>query len=184
MTSASAYLARMSAVLSLAVVLGSSAPAQQDSILRTPKPTFKPFVFYGGNVYLSFGSGTTIGVSPMVGMYFTPQLSAGVGVTYIYYTRDDLKSNVYGGRLMARYDIIPQIYAKTEFSYLVYNDTFKGVDIGSTSVPYLFVGGGYRQPIGPRSYLELDIMFDVLRNENSQYNNWEPLISVGVSVGV
>jgi len=184
MTRSSRLLTRTGAALALVVILGTSTQAQQDSSLQASKPSFTPFVFYGGNIYLSFGSGTTLGVSPMVGMYFTPQLSAGVGVTYIYYTRDDLKSNVYGGRLMARYDIIPRIYAKTEFSYLVYNDTFKGVDIGSTSVPYLFVGGGYRQPIGPRSYLELDIMFDVLRNENSQYNNWEPLISVGVSVGV
>ena len=66
----------------------------------------------------------------------------------------------------------------------MYNDTFKGVDIGSTSVPYLFVGGGYRQPIGPRVFFEVDVMFDVLRNENSQYRNWEPMIGVGVSVGV
>jgi len=175
---------RFTATLVLVALYATSGMAQQDSVRQLPQQSFKPFVFYGGNVYLSFGSGTTIGASPMVGMYLTPQLGVGIGATYIYYTRDELKSHVYGGRLMARYNIVPQVYAKTEFSYLVYNDTFKGVDIGSTSVPYLFVGGGYRQPIGPRAFLEVDVMFDVLRNENSQYRNWEPLIGVGVSVGV
>ena len=184
MTLSARLFTRTSAVLALVVMLGTSGQAQQDSTLQASKPSFKPFVFYGGNVYLSFGSGTTIGASPMVGMYLTPQLGVGVGATYIHYTRDDLTSNVYGGRLFARYNIIPQIYAKTEFSYLIYNDTYKGVDVGSTSVPYLFVGGGYRQPIGPRVFFEVDVMFDVLRNENSQYRNWEPLIGVGVSVGL
>jgi len=181
---ASMILRRTVATAVLTMLVGFCASAQQDSMRQESPPTFKPFVFYGGNVYLSFGSGTTIGASPMVGMYLTPRLGVGLGVTYIHYTKDDLKSNVYGGRLQARYIIVPQIYAKTEFSYLWYNDTYKGIDIGTTAVPYLFVGGGYRQRVGSRTYLEVDVMFDVLRNENSQYRDWEPLIGVGVSVGV
>ena len=107
--SLSSILRSMAAIFTLTMLFGSGALAQEDSIRQVQAPAFKPYVFYGGNVYLSFGSGTTIGASPMVGMYLTPQLGVGVGVTYIYYTRDDLKSHVYGGRLMARYNIIPQI---------------------------------------------------------------------------
>ena len=85
---------------------------------------------------------------------------------------------------MARFDVIPAAYAKTEFSYLWYSDSYKGVDIGTTEVPYLFLGGGYRQKISPTTYLEFEVMFDVLQDPNSQYDAWEPVFAVGVSVGV
>jgi hypothetical protein len=85
---------------------------------------------------------------------------------------------------MARYDVIPAAYAKAEFAYLWYSDAFKGNHIGTTEVPYLFLGGGYRQKISQTTYLEFEVMFDVLQDENSQYDAWEPVFAVGVSVGV
>ena len=170
--------------LAVGLWLPSLSVAQEDTIrISTPDP-WKPHVFYGGNIYLSFGNGTTVGASPLIGWQFTPRLGLGVGFTYIYYTKDDYKSNVYGGRVMARYDVIPQAYAKAEFSYLWYNDSFKDIDIGTTSVPYLFLGGGYRQRLSQTTFLEFEVMFDVLRDKNSQYDNWEPVFAVGVSVGV
>ena len=182
-------MARHTAVLVLfAVGLGLAlthrSAAQTDSLLMTIPDTWQPHVFYGGSVYLSFGNGTSIGASPLIGWQFTPRFGAGVGITYIYYTNDDYTSNIYGGRVMARYELIPAAYAKAEFSYLWYSDSYKGNHIGTTDVPYLFLGGGYRQRISQTTYLEFEVMFDVLQDDNSQYDSWEPVFAVGVSVGV
>lgn len=173
-------------LLAAALVLAQTprSAAQTDSLLMTIPDTWQPHVFYGGSVYLSFGNGISVGASPLIGWQFTPRFGAGVGITYIYYKNDDYTSNIYGGRVMARYDVIPAAYAKAEFSYLWYSDAFKGNHIGTTEVPYLFLGGGYRQRISPTTYLEFEVMFDVLQDANSQYDSWEPVFAVGVSVGV
>jgi hypothetical protein len=174
----------MALVTSLAITAAPQAAAQRDSVLLSPRDSWRPHLFYGGSIYLSFGNGTSIGASPMVGWQFTPQFGTGVGVTYIYYARDDFESNVYGGRLMARYDVVPAAYVKGEFAYLWYNDSSKDVDLGTTEVPYLFLGGGYRQRVSRNTYLEFEIMFDVLQDPDSHYDTWEPVFGVGVSVGV
>ena len=85
---------------------------------------------------------------------------------------------------MARYDVIPPLYAKAEFAYLWYSRVVQGCRVGTTGVPYVFLGGGYRQKISQTTYLEFEVMFDVLQDPNSQYDDWEPIFAVGVSVGV
>jgi hypothetical protein len=164
----------------------SPQPVSTQTGTQSPSPasTWKPHVWYGGTVYLSFGNGTSIGASPLIGWQFTPQFGAGVGVTYIYYSQDDYTTHSYGGRVMARFDVIPQIYAKGEFAYLWYSQSYKEFKAETFSVPYLFLGGGYRQRVSGTAYLELEVMFDVLQDSGSQYDSWEPIFAVGVSVGV
>jgi hypothetical protein len=172
----------LAAVFALAAAFPTAA--QQDSTLLVIQDTWQPHMFYGGSIYLSFGNGTSIGASPLVGWQFSPRFGAGVGVTYIYYTNDDYTSHIYGGRLMARFDVVPAAYVKSEFAYLWYANSFKDVDLPKTEVPYLFLGGGYRQRVSTTTYLEFEVLFDVLQDPNSQYDEWEPVFSVGVSVGV
>jgi hypothetical protein len=171
-------------VVALGLALTPRSAAQTDSVLMTVPDRWQPHLFYGGSIYLSFGNGTSIGASPLVGWQFTPRFGAGVGITYIYYNKDDYTSHIYGGRVMARFDVIPAAYAKAEFSYLWYNDSYKDIDLGTTEVPYLFLGGGYRQRISATTFLEFEVLFDVLQDPNSQYDDWEPIFAVGVSVGV
>jgi hypothetical protein len=171
-------------VVALGLALTPRSAAQTDSVLMTIPDQWQPHLFYGGSIYLAFGNGTSIGASPLVGWQFTRRFGAGVGITYIYYNNDDYTSHIYGGRVMARFDVIPAAYAKAEFSYLWYNDSYKDIDLGTTEVPYLFLGGGYRQRISATTYLEFEVLFDVLQDPHSQYDDWEPIFAVGVSVGV
>ena len=50
-------------------------------------------------------------------------------------------------------------------------------------VPFLFLGGGYIQPLGDRTWLTVEILFDVLQDDKSPYEDWEPFLSIGVGVG-
>ena len=49
--------------------------------------------------------------------------------------------------------------------------------------PMFFVGGGYSQPISRNTWLNAQVLFDVLNHENSPYKDWEPYFSLGIGVG-
>jgi len=177
---------RLLAVLGMLALLGVSP----DTFAQPPLPTpaSEPYpsrFFYGGNVNFQFGNGFAIGGSPYVGWQFTRKFGAGIGVDYRYYTDDPYSSHNLGGRVFATYDIIiPTLYARGEYAYYWYTEYLSGNKLGNSTVPYLFLGGGYRQPVGKNVYLEAEVMFDVLRNPNSAYDNWQPLIRGGVIFGI
>ena len=50
-------------------------------------------------------------------------------------------------------------------------------------VPFLFVGGGYSMPVSKNTWMNAQILFDVIQNEHSPYADWAPFYSVGFGVG-
>jgi hypothetical protein len=61
---------------------------------------------------------------------------------------------------------------------------FYGVDDSNREwVSFLFLGGGFSQPISKNTWFTAEVLFDVLQNENSPYAAWEPFFSVGFGVG-
>ena len=142
-------------------------------------------VFFGGSLGLSFGSYTSIRVYPMIGYKLTPKLSTGVKFMYEYAKHHSSSNsyNNYGGSLFARYRLISQIYVHAEYNYMNYQG-YNYLNEGYRyAVPYLFLGGGFAQRIGNNSYAYAEILFDVLNDSHSPYNEWNPFYSVGVSVG-
>lgn len=153
---------------------------------KQPKPN-KNKVYYGGYLNLSFGSYTAIGVEPLIGYKITPKFSVGGKVSYTYvndkrYSQDYSTSN-YGLSLFSRYRISPRLYAHVEYSAMNYKLYNSMEESDREWVSFLFVGGGFSQPITKNSWLTAQVLFDVLQNENSPYKNWEPFFSVGVGVG-
>jgi len=141
-------------------------------------------LFFGGSLGFSFGSYTSIRINPMVGYKLTPKLSTGFKFMYEHseYHSSSYSSDDYGAGIFARYRIIPPIYIHAEYNYMNYqshNDNGNG----RYAVPYLFLGGGFVKRIGKRTYAYAEILFDVLNDSNSPYNEWNPFYSVGVSVG-
>jgi len=45
------------------------------------------------------------------------------------------------------------------------------------------MGGGMSQPIAENVWFNAEILFDVLQNENSPYEQWAPFYNVGFGVG-
>ena len=157
---------------------------QQKPPSQKQQPSVKK-VYFGGYMSLTVGSYTRIGVYPLIGYKFTPKLSGGLKIGYEYvsdnrYASTYTSSN-YGGSIFARYRIIPRLYFHVEyeqFSYELYNSD------GTSSrewIPFLYLGGGYSQPLGRNVWLTAQVLFDVLQDERSPYNNWDPIFSVGVA---
>lgn len=144
-------------------------------------------IYFGGNIGLSFGSYTMIGIYPLIGYKITPKLSIGAKIAYEYiqdkrYATTYSTSN-YGASVFTRYRVLQPLYLHAEFAglnYEIYNI------LGESNrewIPFLFVGAGYSQPVGKNTWLNVQILFDVLQSSKSPYENWTPFYSVGIGVG-
>ncbi|MEI6577605.1 MAG: hypothetical protein WCO63_15630 [Bacteroidota bacterium] len=149
------------------------------------KPPFMDRLFFGGNLGLSFGTVTLIDISPLVGYKISPQFVAGLGLTYQYYQDNTYtpayKTDVYGGRVFARYYTKIQIFLHTEYEILNY---LQYTNFGSQRVNEnnFYVGGGYSQNVGGRVGAEFLILYNLNQLPNSMYPN--PIYRIGIGVGI
>lgn len=115
----------------------------------------------------------------------------------------DFKSNIYGGSIWARYflkgigiPIVENIFLHGEFEPLVftsnyvldpYGDYYDGYywySEGSerNTLSGIFLGGGLQQPLGGRSYMYLEVLWNFNEELYSPYSN--PRIRIGVAAGL
>ena len=201
----------MKRILSIVIItiVGYTSYAQDTSNVRQPRvveESKKPKkekakkksnftgnrVYYGGTFGGSWGSTYSYFlVEPLVGYRWTEKLSTGVGLGYKYYKDKvfDYSSDGYTGRLFARYIIIPQLYAHTEYAFESF-ERCASVDplvrkCTSTErelVPFLLVGGGLRQVTNSGAFF-VQVLFDLIQDNNSPYATGEPFISIGFAAG-
>jgi len=150
---------------------------------------WKDRIYFGGNLGLQFGTITNVEVSPLVGYRINERLSAGLGISYIYYKIDfdsgpDFETNIYGGRIFGRYNITEQFFAQAEFESLNLEYVDRDTDrIIRDWVPGAFIGGGFFQPIGRNAGFSAMALYNLIYDdEKSPYN--DPLVlRIGFSVG-
>ena len=146
-------------------------------------------VFFGGGLGLSFGTIDYIEVAPMIGIQVTDEFSTGINLIYRY--RDDsrynpsLSTNDYGGGVFARYHILPNLFAQTEYEYLnfeYYNSTGSKA---SDSYSSFLVGGGISQPMGPNAALHAAILYNFSYSDSDLFRPYDSpwVVRVGVSAG-
>jgi hypothetical protein len=162
--------------------------AEQTNTVKETKSSFMERSYFGGSLGLMFGSYTQIGIYPLYGYKINPKLSVGTMISYEYVSDKQYKptftTSTYGGSLFTRYRIIPQFYAHVEYAQMNYElFDYYGGPTGREWVPFLYVGGGYCQLMGGRSWMYMQILFDVLQDSRSPYESGDPIFSVGVGVG-
>ena len=192
-------------------LLVSIFPVVAQNLTPKPKHEFWHRVSVGGNVGLQLGSITAIDVSPEVMVRVVDQFHLGLGFSYDYlryknYFWDDttqqyldFKSNVYGGRIFARYylrsfldNFLGNIFVHVEYEYLYYTRPYVSDANGRITDPYgykyskgkevlevnsLFVGAGYEQPLGDRAFLDILVLYNFNETYNSPYTN--PVFRLG-----
>lgn len=180
-----------SAVLALvlAIALFQTAPAQinpqgaDTTRQSTPAPDQPSRIYYGGTIGASlFGDVFRLSIQPFLGYKITPKFSVGgkLGYDYVKDKRFDPAQtyNNYGASVFTRYRIIPAVYAHAEFAEVNFD-----YPSGRQWVPFLLVGGGVGQRVGSNTWIYIEVLFDVLQDAKSPYEDWEPWISLGVGVG-
>jgi hypothetical protein len=140
-------------------------------------------IYYGGGIGLSISKRLTqIGLQPHVGYKLSPKTSLGARLRYEYFkdSRDGqtAESHSYGGGIFSRYRFARQVYGQAEFAYTQYD--WSG-SRGKVSVPEFLLGGGYAQPIAAKTYLTVDVMFDLIQDEDSPYRDGSPRVTTGIT---
>jgi hypothetical protein len=175
------------------VIIPGITPAQDSP--QGQKIRFTDRLFFGGGLGLQFGTVTLIDISPVIGYRVTEKLETGIGLTYkyykfndYYYLGGDLKSNIIGGSIFARYHILENLFAHIEYESLRYRyDEYYG---SGSSITYsqrtavynsIFVGGGYRQRISSGSYFFIMALWNLNDGAYSPYSN--PVLRMGVMIG-
>ena len=182
---------RFVAAFALPFLLALPAAGQQPDSTAKEAPAAPPAhrnVFFGGTIGLSFGSYFRVSVQPLIGYNFSHKFSGGVklGYEYIKDSRYDpaVTWHNYGASVFGRFRFIPQAYLHAEFAYVNYGTKTANLESERIWVPFLYLGGGYYQPLSPSTALFVEVLFDVLQDSNSPYEDWQPMISVGVVAGI
>jgi hypothetical protein len=145
-------------------------------------------VYTGGDFGLQFGTNTFVQVAPLIGYHITDELSAGLTAKYIYYSINDpsinynFHSNIYGGGFFTRYNILEDVFLHAEYETLSREVPFTPYENRRRLVSGCFLGGGYRQWIGEYSSINLMLLYDVIEDQYSPYQN--PIIRVGFDFGL
>ena len=161
--------------------------AQQAPTSSSSGESFSDRIYWGGGVSLAFWNYTRIRVEPLVGYRITPKLSAGVKLAYEYLRYDQfgrtITSHSYGGSLFARYRFIPQAYAHAEYGGANYESVDALGNESRVGYPFLLLGGGFVQRTGSRTSLFFELLYDVLQDDASPYDNGGPFLTIGLTVG-
>jgi hypothetical protein len=179
----------------------ATAPQKADTKDNKNKPEMsaKDRIVFGGDFGLSFGVNSgIINISPLIGYRITDRMTVGGGFTYLYmrgrlagYSTSNIIGSytMYGPRAYARLGVTESLFAHCELEYLnlPYRKSTTGESLRGW-VPMLWLGGGYRVPIGERSAFLLYVTYNVLhassypRNDGiiySPYGNNPILIRTG-----
>lgn len=168
----------------------TTKPTQPKEVQQTQPSKW----YYGGTVGFNFwGDYFYLSVNPLVGYQVSPKFSVGGKLQYAYindkrYEGLELTSHNYGASVFTRYRPIYQIYLHAEFAYASYENYSIYVNPYRAEsernwVPFLLLGGGFVQRVGPNASVYAEVLFDVIQDENSPYENWDPIISIGAGVG-
>ncbi len=160
---------------------------ESKSKIKSDKIPFKDRIYFGGNLGLQFGTQTYIDISPLAGYKFTETVSAGAGITYIYYKYKDsyytYSTSIYGGRIFGRYLFTNNLFAHAEVELL--NMELYDLNINDyyrKNIISPFVGGGYIQRFSNNAGLYLLLLFNLNDSAESPYTN--PIIRIGFNLGI
>ncbi len=163
---------KLGIVLAIVVLSSMSVFAQKGDYVVDEKSNFTDRIYFGGGMGLSGGTnGTSISLAPIVGYMVSSRLSVGVGARYEYYKNNfyNYTDNRYGGNVFARMNLVRQIFAYGEYSFLNYS---VNGDTNNRRTAYrLPLGLGFSQSIGPRSSFNVIAAYDMLYELNGPYGS-------------
>jgi hypothetical protein len=157
---------------------------------------FSDNLFYGGEFGAMFGDYTSISITPQIGYKISNYFSTILKIGYAYASNKDYKDvsgstlyyNQYGGSVVVRYAPVRQFYLMLEPAYYSYELPVQRLSAVNTyyydkerqAVPFVYLGAGTYQGFSNSGFgVTAEIKVDLLRDSNSPYEEWNPIITVG-----
>ena len=146
----------LAALPAAAQYVEGDAPGPKPVNETEEKGTFWDRLNYGGNFGAQFGTYTSIDISPTVTYRVTDKFWVGPGATYVYqsipYGGKQYSFSTFGGRAIARYQILDQFFLHGEVESLSVPLLYANAngDVSTNHVWYTspLLGGGYYSPFG------------------------------------
>lgn len=178
------------------ILLIVSEAASQDTTRspgRRTRSNFWERVDVGGNLGAQFGRITVLNIEPRISYDITEHLYGGVGLTYLYYNNKyyapAISLSYYGGSVFGGYYIWRDLYAHVEYApmyipefYDYFIPPIQGMEDQPPWAHDIYLGGGYRQWIGEKIYMNLMVLFNINETVYSPYSN--PIIRIGFGAGI
>ncbi|KAA9332848.1 hypothetical protein [Adhaeribacter soli] len=138
---------------------------------------FRKKLFTGGGFGLSFGNQTSnVQVSPILGYRISERFSAGLGMSYFYFSSGPYDATLLGGKAFAQAMVYKEFFAHVEYEKLSDIKDF------SNNVAALLTGAGYRQMVSDRVGFDLMLLIDLNQNSRSLYSN--PIFRGGLIINL
>ena len=135
-------------------------------------------IFYGGNLgNIQLGEITSIDIAPVAGYRITDKFSAGLGISYKYYSDGQLNfsTSIYGAKVFCSFEVFKYVITHAEGSISSFetkiwdtNNHFPGQT--RFAAPAIYIGGGYNQRVGDNSSVSVMILWNLLDYPGSPYS--------------
>lgn len=149
------------------------------------KKSAMPFIkklYFGGTFGATFGDYTSITVAPTIGYRIKPSTYTGLKVYYTYskqkFNGNNYEYHNYGFGTFLRWYAFSDVYLHVAPEILSY-EYFSGGSSTREWVPYLWAGAGIRKRTSKRSWVSVHVLFDMLNDKNSPFEQWEPNVVIG-----
>ncbi len=184
-------------LLFLAAVLFSTS-ARASEFGKPEEKWFFNRIFYGASLGFQLGSVVRYEAAPVIGYYFSPAWSAGIGIRYIYF-RDkrmdfNFTSHIYGGNIFTDFVVIPDLdrvlpfrmvgalFLRGEFEVLSMPSQDFDIDRIAEGnrfwKPGYILGAGIKQAAGKRTQLFILSGYNFNDSGRLPYDN--PFIRFGI----
>lgn len=173
----------------LGLVVSGFAVAQQGNTYTEQDNQPSKWTFGGaagvGGAIGSGNSGVTISLSPRVGYKATEDLELGLSGNFSWTDAKYYNSTMFGIGPFANYYFSRKFYVTGLFQQYFYNQKLKDIDVkGSSSESALYLGAGYMQYLGGRTYMQIGGMYNVLYNQNKSVFGGAFIPNIGIVVGI
>ncbi|MBU8892130.1 MAG: hypothetical protein KOO66_05090 [Bacteroidales bacterium] len=190
-------------ILFTILLLNSFQTISQESENKTKDTDNKPYLFWGGALWMGFGNYTYVDVNVIFGSQLTDRLSLGIMGKYQYindkgsYTSEHFETSVYGGSLFTQYALIKDFrnlfsvkghsgiiahaeyeFLNTKYNYLYFDVSDPGK--GRYWLHNVLVGGGYFQQIGKKSRSFIVLLWNATPSADNPYVY--PMLKIGFTI--
>jgi len=170
----------------LAVLVLASAPARSQDQSRPARGlgAGESRFTFGGSLGFGLGSVNWVGISGEVGYLVTDRIWAGTSGMFRY--TDDTRyqpsytATDYGFGVFGRYFVNAGFFGDVEWTWTSYEVRAAGT--ARDNITSVLVGGGYGAPVGGRSSVLFEVLYDVTGNAKGVYGTpW--VVRAGFAMG-
>lgn len=161
--------------------IGTSLPSAQ---VGNSKWTVGGYAGLGG-AFGSGGGGTTLYITPRVGYKVTENFEAGLAGNFSWSNSRYYSSTMVGAGPFANYYFSRSFFLSGMFQEYFINQKDKFNDLKYSGNEHaLYLGGGYMQRLGERTYMQIGGMYNVLYNRDKSVFGGGFIPHVGIVYGL